>query len=475
MNTNDNKGMEGIKRVNNGLGILMLVIIVGIITVCIKAGLSTQPTIFIASIVAVAMALCFGSKWSNIQKFSMECISDCGPVVTIMLLVGVLVGIWIIGGSIPSVIYYGLKIVSPSIIVPMTFILCILTSVFTGTSYGSIATSGLAMLGVGVSMGISPALMAGAIVSGAYFGDKMSPMSDTTNLSPAMAGTTLYKHIGSMMYTTIPATIVALVLYVVVGLKYSADTVDYSSVKIMMSTLSEQYNISLWCIIPMILVLVLAALKVPAILAMGSTAVVSVVFAVVTQHAGFIDVLMTAMNGYVSETGEVLVDSILTRGGIKSMIGTISIIYFTGLMAGALKSCGIFQIFEDLMLKVVKSTKSLIVSTLVFSYAMVAITGNQVMGIIVPGQTMGDMYDKFNVHRKVLSRCLEDAGTLGAPMIPWSAAFAYIFGVLGVGPEYIPYAFLCFLVPVFSIICAFTGFGVWDSNEKPVRGKKANN
>lgn len=457
-----------IKRVNNALGIGMLLVIVAVITMSIKMGLSTQPTIFIASAVAILLALCLGAKWNTIQKFAMDCIADCAPVVTIMILVGVLVGIWLIGGSIPSVIYYGLKFVSPKIIVPMTFVLCAITSVFTGTSYGSIATSGLAMLGVGVSMGIPPTLMAGAVISGSFFGDKMSPMSDTTNLAPAMSGTDLYSHIGAMMYTTVPATLAALVLYIIVGLKYTSGALDDSSVKLMMETMDGQFNISVICIIPMILMLVLAAFKVPSILAMGITAVVSIVFAIVTQHAAFIDVLMTAMNGFTSETGVPLVDTILTRGGIKSMVGTISIIYFTGLMAGALKACGIFQTFEELMLKVVKSSKSLIVSTLVFSYAMVAITGNQVMGIIVPGQTMGEMYDKFDINRRCLSRCLEDAGTLGAPLIPWSASFAYAFGVLGVGAGYIPFAFLNYIVPIFSIICVVTGFGIWNSKNEPV-------
>lgn len=451
------------KKVSILVGVISLAVMIASIVVSIKLNFGTQMSVFVGAIIAVIIALLLKSQWDDIQKLSLENISNCGVPLLILTLVGSLVGVWLIGGILPTLIYYGLQIISPIAIVPLTFILCALTSVFTGTSYGSIATMGLAMFGIGVNMGIPGVVIAGAVVSGSYFGDKMSPMSDTTNVAPAMSGTDLYSHIGSMLYTTIPATAVSLILYVVIGMRYAGSAYDPTTIKLMETTLSENFHISPICLIPLILVLALSILKVPSVLAMGASAVVSIVVAVITQGIPVSSIMSAALNGYTSLTGIEMVDTILTRGGIKSMTGTIAIIFFSGIMAGALKSCGILDIFSDILLKVIKSTRSLVVSTLVFGWGMVMITGNQMLGIIVPGRTMGEIYDKMDVNRKVLSRSLEDSATIGSAIIPWTSAFAYITGVLGVGIGYIPFALLCYLVPVFSIICAFTGVGIWNT------------
>lgn len=309
-------------------------------------------------------------------------------------------------------------------------------------------------------------------MSGAYFGDKMSPMSDTTNISPAMSGTDLYSHIGSMLYTTVPATIVCLLLYTVIGLKYIGHSYDLANITLMQETLAANYNLSLICLIPLLMVLVLSAMKVPSILAMGSSAVVSMILAVLTQRVELSAVMNSAFNGYVSETGVSMVDTILTRGGVKSMVGVMAILFFSAIMYGALKGSGIMDVFVALLTKVAKSVTSLVITTLVFGWGMVILTGNQMMGIVLPGKTMGEAYDKLNVHRKVLSRSLEDSATIGSAIIPWSSACAYAMGVLGVGAGYIPFAFLCYIVPVFSIICAVTGIGIWDSAGNPKWKKK---
>lgn len=473
---------EVTKRKTPGMlagGIALAIIVVSIV-VSIKLQFGTQMSVFVGAVVAVLVAMVMKTKWSEIQEEALAAIAKCGVPLLILTLVGILVGIWLIGGTLPTLIYYGLSFISPRAVVPLTFILCALTSVFTGTSYGSIATMGLAMFGIGVNLGIPGTLMAGAVVSGSYFGDKMSPMSDTTNVAPAMSGTDLYSHIHSMLYTTVPATLVVLILYVVLGLRYSNTAFDSSTIELMKSTLSANYNLHIICLVPLVLVLVLAACKVPSVLAMGISAVVSIVIAALTQGVAVKDIMTVALNGYTSETGVDMIDTILSRGGIKSMTGIISIIFFSGIMAGALRSAGILTVFEELLLKMVKSVRSLIVTTLVFGWGMVALTGNQMLGIIIPGQTMGEVFDKMNVHRKVLSRSLEDSATIGSAIIPWSAATAYITGVLGVGIGFIPYALLCYIVPIFSIICAFTGIGIWDKEGKAVwkkteeRGKVKN-
>lgn len=463
------------RQANPVAAAVSLLAIVAVIVIGIRLGFGAQMSVFCAAIVSVIAALLMKAKWADIQKAGMENIAHYNMAFVILTMVGILIGTWLIGGTLPSLIYYGLDLISPRAIVPLTFILCSVTSVCTGTSFGCIATMGLALYGIGINLGIPGGVIAGAVVSGAYFGDKMSPMSDTTNLAPAIAETDLYSHIGSMLYTTVPATLVCIVLYYIIGARYAQDAYDAAAVQLMQETLSANFNIHLICLLPLIMILVLAILKVPSIMAMGITAVVSAILAILTQGAALGDIMSVALNGYVSNTGVAMVDTILTRGGITSMAGTFALLLFAGFMAGPMSAAGILDAFVAILMKVVKSVRSLVVSTLIFGWGIILLTGNQMMGIVIPGKAMGQMYDKLDVHRKVLSRSLEDSATIFAAVVPWSTAAAYIMGVLGVGTEYIPYALLCYIVPVFSVLCAFTGFGIWDSKGEKKWAKRARN
>lgn len=452
-------------------GIVLLAAIAAIV-LGIKLSLGVPISVLMATVVVSAYAISQKISWIDIQKRILENIDGSMVAFLILVFVGMLVGIWIVGGTIPSLIYYGLQIISPSVLVPLTFLLCAVTSVFTGTSFGSIATMGLALYGVGTAMGIPAPLIAGAVVSGSMFGDKMSPMSDTTNVASTMAGTDLYSHIGSMFYTTIPATVVVTVAYVILGLQYSGE-VDAENILLITDTLQANYNISPLACIPLVAILVFSAMKMPALMAMCLTAAISFLFAMFTQGLAPSAIASAASSGYVSTTGVSLVDVILTRGGITSMITSMCTVLFASALAGALQAAQILEVVVDgVLMKLVKNSQSLIIGTLVYAWGMVAMTGSQVMGIIIPGKTLQPSYDKMNINRKVLSRCLEDAGTLGAPLLPWTSFSIYIVGVLGISAaEYIPYSFLCFLVPIFSIICALTGFGTWDSEGNKRWGK----
>ena len=233
--------------------------------------------------------------------------------------------------------------------------------------------------------------------------------------------------------------------------------------------LAANFNISFVAVIPMILVLVLSILKVPAIIAMGGMVIVSVIFAVATQGASLSAVFGAAFSGYSSNTGISLIDTILNRGGAKSMVGTVYLVMFASVMSAAMKRCGILDVvMKQIVEKVIHSASGLVIGTMLESYLVLLLTGNQTMSILIPGQTFADTYDDFDVDRKVCSRCLEDAGTLACTLVPWSSAAQYFSGVLGIAPTvYIPYMFLGFVVPVFSLICAFTGFGMWDSKGNP--------
>ena len=402
-------------------------------------------------------------------------VGDSATTLLILLSVGMMVGIWIIGGTVPTLLYYGLKICSPNIIVPLAFVLCAITSLFTGTSFGSIATMGLALFGVGTSMGISAPLMAGAVCSGAFFGDKMSPLSDTTNVAADMSGTPLYDHIGSMMYTTVPATVICLVLYTVLGIRNASANADLSNIELILDTLGANFNISVVALVPAVLVLLTSALKVPAVPAMLGCTAVSGVFACLLQKISLSAMLGAAMNGFSSDTGVAMVDKILSRGGMTSMYSTVAIIILSATMGAVLEKSGVIDsLVNNVLLKAVHKPCGLILSTMVYCYSLLLISGHQVMPIILGGRTFRPAYDRMGIQSKVLSRTLEDTCTIGAPMVPWGTTCAYMFSVLGIGIAYIPYAFLCYIVPLFAILYACTGWFVWHKEpmtEEPVKAE----
>lgn len=452
---------------------IYLVLVIAVVVAGIRLGIGSQMSLFLGAVVAMVTGLLLGVPWSEIQESMLKVINNSMVAILILLIVGIMIGAWIIGGTVPSLMYFGLKIVSPSIILPLTFVLCAVMSVFTGTSFGSIATMGLALTGVAMGMGIPVPMVVGAVISGAYFGDKLSPMSDNTNMGSAMAGTSLFEHIGSMMYTTLPATLITLVLYVILGLRYASGAMDTTNIDLMMTTLDSTFNISIIAIIPAIMMLVVSVLKIPAILGLSGCAVFSLIFAMLLQNVSPLAVLKAGFSGYVSETGVALVDTILTRGGINAMMGTVALVIIASLMGGALQASGVLSVVvEDGLMKMIKNRTALVVVTMVYSYFILLISGNQVLGLVMVGPTMQPAYDDLDLDRKVLSRAMADTTTVAAPLVPWSTACAYTMGVLGVTAAYIPYAFLCYTVPIFTVICAVTGFGMWHKDGTPYWKKK---
>lgn len=447
---------------------IALVFVIGVIVTGIRIGIGAQMSLFLGAVIAMLVGLILGNPWEEIQASMLKVINNSMVAILILMIVGVMIGAWIIGGTVPSLMYYGLKLCTPALILPLTFVLCAVMSVFTGTSFGSIATMGLALTGVAVGMGIPLPMVVGAVISGSYFGDKLSPMSDNTNMASAMTGATLYEHIGSMMYTTVPATVITLGLYIVLGLRYTSGAMDSSNIDLMMQTLDSTFHISIIAIIPAVLMLVVSALKVPAILGLSGCAVFSLVFAMLMQGTAFTEVMTAAFKGYSSTTGVALVDTILSRGGMNSMMGTVALVIVASLMGGALQASGVLKVFvEKGLMKLIKRQRSLVFVTMLYSYFILLISGNQVLGLVMAGPTFQPAYKEMDLHPKVLSRALADTTTVAAPIVPWSTAAAYTMGVLGVSAAYIPYAFLCFLVPIFTILCAVTGFGTWRRDGTP--------
>lgn len=455
--------------------LLALIFVIAVVVAAIRTKVGIQMGLAMGGCTAIVFALLMGNKWSDIQDTVKRVVGDSATTLLILLSVGMMVGIWIIGGTVPTLLYYGLKICSPNIIVPLTFVLCAITSLFTGTSFGSIATMGLALFGVGTSMGISAPLMAGAVCSGAFFGDKMSPLSDTTNVAADMSGTPLYDHIGSMMYTTVPATVICLVLYTVLGIRNASANADLSNIEMILDTLGANFNISVIALVPAVLVLLTSALKVPAVPAMLGCTAVSGVFACLLQKISLSAMLGAAMNGFSSDTGVAMVDKILSRGGMTSMYSTVAIIILSATMGAVLEKSGVIDsLVNNVLLKAVHKPCGLILSTMVYCYSLLLISGHQVMPIILGGRTFRPAYDRMGIQSKVLSRTLEDTCTIGAPMVPWGTSCAYMFSVLGIGIAYIPYAFLCYIVPLFAILYACTGWFVWHKEpmtEEPAKAE----
>ena len=455
--------------------LLALICVIAVVVAAIRTKVGIQMGLAMGGCTPIVFALLMGNKWSDIQNTVKRVVGDSATTLLILLSVGMMVGIWIIGGTVPTLLYYGLKICSPNIIVPLTFVLCAITSLFTGTSFGSIATMGLALFGVGTSMGISAPLMAGAVCSGAFFGDKMSPLSDTTNVAADMSGTPLYDHIGSMMYTTVPATVICLVLYTVLGIRNASANADLSNIELILDTLGANFNISVIALVPAVLVLLPSALKAPAVPAMLGCTAVSGVFACLLQKISLSAMLGAAMNGFSSDTGVAMVDKILSRGGMTSMYSTVAIIILSATMGAVLEKSGVIDsLVNNVLLKAVHKPCGLILSTMVYCYSLLLISGHQVMPIILGGRTFRPAYDRMGIQSKVLSRTLEDTCTIGAPMVPWGTSCAYMFSVLGIGIAYIPYAFLCYIVPLFAILYACTGWFVWHKEpmtEEPVKAE----
>lgn len=455
--------------------LLALIFVIAVVVAAIRTKVGIQMGLAMGGCTAIVFALLMGNKWSDIQDTVKRVVGDSATTLLILLSVGMMVGIWIIGGTVPTLLYYGLKICSPNIIVPLAFVLCAITSLFTVTSFGSIATMGLALFGVGTSMGISAPLMAGAVCSGAFFGDKMSPLSDTTNVAADMSGTPLYDHIGSMMYTTVPATVICLVLYTVLGIRNASANADLSNIELILDTLGANFNISVIALVPAVLVLLTSALKVPAVPAMLGCTAVSGVFACLLQKISLSAMLGAAMNGFSSDTGVAMVDKILSRGGMTSMYSTVAIIILSATMGAVLEKSGVIDsLVNNVLLKAVHKPCGLILSTMVYCYSLLLISGHQVMPIILGGRTFRPAYDRMGIQSKVLSRTLEDTCTIGAPMVPWGTSCAYMFSVLGIGIAYIPYAFLCYIVPLFAILYACTGWFVWHKEpmtEEPAKAE----
>ncbi len=440
-----------------------------------------QIVLTMAAAVASIVAIRNGHKWFDLQRAIIEGISTAMIAILILLSVGALIGTWLMAGTVPSLIYYGMQMLSPQWFFAAACLICAIAALATGSSWTVAGTLGVALIGVSMGLGLSPAIAAGAIVSGAYFGDKMSPLSDTTNLAPAVVGTDIFTHIRHMVWTTGPSFTVALVLFALIGLGTDPQA-DSPALAQLMLTLDQSFNISAVALLPLAVVFYMAYKKIPPLPTILFGALLGGVLAVILQPEGvlrFADspelsrgmamtkgVWLALSDGYVSTTGVAEVDNLLTRGGMSSMLVTIWLI-MTALAFGAvLEHAGMLQRLVDGALKRAKSTGSLITTVVLSCIGINIVAADQYIAIVLPGKMYRAEFARRRLEPKNLSRIIEDAGTLTSPLVPWNTCGAYMAATLGVTTlAYLPFAFFNLINPLVSIIYGFTGFTIVKMDE----------
>ena len=448
-----------------------------------------QIVLTIGAAIASIVAIKNGHDWFDLQRAIIAGISTAMVALLILLAVGALIGTWLMAGTVPSLIYYGMQILSPQWFYAAACLICAIAALATGSSWTVAGTLGVALIGVSMGLGLSSGIAAGAIISGAYFGDKMSPLSDTTNLAPAVVETDIFSHIRHMAWTTGPSFTIALLLFAIVGVGNDSQ-VDSQSMQLLMTTLNQNFNISSFALLPLAVVLYMAYKKMPPLPTILFAALVGGVMAVILQPEGVLrfaasphlapgvamlkGVWLAMANGYVSTTGVAEVDNLLTRGGMSSMLVTIWLI-LTALAFGAvLEHAGMLQRLIDGALKRAKTTGSLI-TTVVFSCIGINIVAaDQYIAIVLPGKMYRAEFARRKLDPKNLSRVIEDAGTLTSPLVPWNTCGAYMAATLGVSTlVYLPFVFFNLINPLVSILYGFTGFTIVKTDEPADVGEAA--
>jgi NhaC family Na+:H+ antiporter len=431
---------------------------------------SNQIALILSAGVAAIIALKVGFKWATMLDGIVESISSAMSSILILLLIGSLAGTWLLSGIVPAMIYYGLNILNPTIFLFAACIVSAIVSVATGSSWSTIATLGLALLGIGQTLGLSEGVVAGAIISGAYFGDKMSPLSDTTNLAPAMAGTDLFTHIRYMAYTTIPSIIITLIIFLVLGFLNSSEA-DIEQVGLVQAAIQDKFNINLWLFLVPAAVIFMIIKKISAIPALLIGSLLGGVFAIIFQPqvieiiagggANFFEqsykAVMLSMYGDISiTTSNEMVNELLSTGGMAGMLNTIWLIVCAMVFGGVMESTNMLRVITASIIKLANSTGSLVASTAGTCIFFNVTASDQYLAIVVPGRMFAETYKERGLKPEVLSRTLEDSGTVTSVLIPWNTCGATQSSVLGVSTwTYAPYAFFNIISPFMTILFAY--------------------
>jgi len=440
---------------------------------------ANQFALILASAVAGIIAVSLGVKWVDIRASMVKSISSAMPSILILLMIGALAGTWLLSGVVPTLIFYGLKVFHPKIFLFATVIIAGMVSLATGSSWSTIATIGIALIGVGQALGINQGLIAGAVISGAYFGDKMSPLSDTTNLAPAMAGTDLFTHIRYMTITTVPAMILTLVIFLVIGFTYTFDATP-GDIEMVLGAIDAKFHVSPWLmLVPAFLIFIIVK-KIPPLPALLAGSLMGGIFALIFQphlirevalgldsstttffKASYLSMMQSIFGDIAILTPNEMVNELLTSTGMRGMLNTIWLILSAMVFGGTMESAGLLVKITSSVIRWAQSTGSLVTTTIATSIFFNITASDQYIAIVVPGRMFANTYKKRGLKPEVLSRTLEDGGTITSVLVPWNTCGATQSRVLGVPTvEYIPFAFFNILSPMFSILFAYLNYKI---------------
>ncbi len=461
----------------------ILVILLSVNVVFFGSGATDGPNqiaLFLAASVAGIISWRLGNSWDEIEHHIVKSISSAMAAMLILLVIGSLSGTWMISGVVPAMIYYGLKILNPTIFLFAACVVCCIVSLATGSSWSTVATVGIALLGIGKTLGIHDGVIAGAIISGAYFGDKMSPLSDTTNLAPAMAGTDLFTHIRYMMITTVPTLVITLIIFFVWG--FTLDTAGSTNTDTVLTSIDNAFNLNPLLFLAPGLVLFMIVRKVPAIPALLIGTLLGALFAIIFQpqiiqqisgitdnptKSAFVAVMKAMAMSINIQTDNAMITDLLSSGGMGGMLNTIWLILGAMIFGGVMESCGLLKRIVEEIIKLAHSTGSLVASTAVTSIFFNLTAGDQYMAIAVPGRMFADTYKKRGYKPELLSRTLEDAGTVTSVLVPWNTCGATQAKVLGISTwAYAPYCFFCIISPMMTVLMAYMNYKIRRLDDK---------
>jgi len=433
-------------------------------TVCLVLGLGfavyhipPQILLLATAFMTACLGLLLRIEWREMEKGILESINRAMPAILIMLSVGILIGSWIACGTIPMVIYYGLKVISPKYFLVTACFVCTIASLATGTSWGTIGTLGVAFMGIASGLGVPPGQAAGAIVAGAYFGDKMSPFSDVANLAPVAAGSNLFDHIKHMVWSATPAWLIGMLVYFLLGLKFEGKALESETLTVMTQTLKSNFKFHVFLLIPILIVFFFALTKKPSIPSLLISSIVAGVLAVVFQNLSLNDVAMCMNTGYQARTGVPAVDQLVSRGGLTSMLNVMLIAFAAFCFGGVMQRTGLLSVILDRVLKFAGKVWSLVLTTIGLSMTTALITGNPYLAMLLPGELLAPVYRQKGLAAKNLSRIVEESGAVLMPLIPWSMGGVFCAGVFAVPTlSYLPWAIMNYASVIILAVFGFT-------------------
>ncbi|AVQ33554.1 Na+/H+ antiporter NhaC [Staphylococcus muscae] len=450
------------KEINVWYALLTLsIMIVAMLFTVVKLQQAPHIPLLIGTTVAIIVTMFHDYEWEEVEEMMYKGIKHALPAVVIIMLVGLIIGAWIGSGVVAAMIYYGLKLISPTYFLAVVVVICGIVSLAIGSSWSTMATVGVASMGIGISMGLSPGMVAGAVISGAYFGDKMSPLSDTTNLASGLTNVDLFDHIKHMFYTTIPGLVISLIAFFVLGQMYGSDHLNRGRIDSIMNAIDDSFFITPWLLVVPLIVIIAVALKVPAIPAIVLGVVLGFFTQIFVQGDSLATAVQSLQTGYVLESGNKTIDELFNRGGLESMFYTISLTLVAMTFGGLLEYSGMLKALISVILKFAKNTGTLIASVIISCFGTNLSCSEQYISIIVPSRMYVSTFIDKGLHPKNLSRALEDGGTLTSVFVPWNTCGVFILTTLNVHViEYAPFAILNYVVPIISIIYGFIGFKI---------------